>query len=107
MRLLRVIASMDPVTGGPCQGIRNLIPELEKLGVANVVVSFDEPSSNFLRYDHFPVHALGRSKTPWCYHPRLIPWLMENLRRFDGVIVHGLWLFTSHAVRKAAHSLRN
>src|ERR1043165_8259806 len=106
MRLLRVIASMDPVTGGPCQGIRNLIPELAKIGVSNEVVSFDEPSSNFLRHDPFPIHALGRSKTPWCHHPRLIPWLIEYLPRFDAVIVHGLWFFTSHAVHKAVHNLR-
>jgi glycosyltransferase involved in cell wall biosynthesis len=31
---------------------------------------------------------------------------MGNLPRFDAVIVHGLWLFPSHAVRKAARSLR-
>jgi glycosyltransferase involved in cell wall biosynthesis len=107
MRLLRVIASMDPVTGGPCQGIRNLIPELEKIGVSNEVVSFDEPASNFLRHDPFPIHALGRSRGRWCYHPRLIAWLVENLPRFDAVIVHGLWLFSSHAVRSAARRLRN
>jgi len=106
MRLLRVIASMDPASGGPCQGIRNLVPELERLGVANEVVCLDDPASDFLVHDRFPIHALGPSKSRWCYHARLIPWLIENLPRFDAVIVHGLWLFPSHAVRKAARGLR-
>jgi glycosyltransferase involved in cell wall biosynthesis len=105
MRLLRVIASMNPASGGPCQGIRNLIPELEALGISNEVVCLDDPASGFLIHDHFPIHALGKSRGRWCYHARLIPWLIENLPRFDAVIVHGLWLFPSHAVRKATRGL--
>ena len=107
MRLLRVIASMDPASGGPCQGIRNLAPELEKLGVSNEVVCLDDPASGFFAQDRFPIHALGRSTGRWCYHARLIPWLSKNLPRFDSVIVHGLWLFPSHAVRKATRHLRD
>lgn len=81
---------MDPSSGGPCQGIRNSIPELEKLGVQNEVVSLDDPTASFVREDTFPIHLLGPAKNPWAYNPKLIPWLLENLPRFDAVIVHGL-----------------
>lgn len=106
MKLLRVIANMMPSSGGPCQGIRNVIPELEKLGVQNEVVSLDEPTAAYLRSDPFPVHALGAGKGPWCYNARLVPWLMANLQRFDAVIVHGLWLYPSYAVHKAMQQLK-
>jgi glycosyltransferase involved in cell wall biosynthesis len=106
MRLLRVIASMDPASGGPCQGIRNLVPEMERLGISNEVVCVDDPAADFFAHDRFPIHALGPTKSRWCYHARLVPWLVENLPLFDAVIVHGLWLFPSQAVRKAARSLR-
>lgn len=106
MKLLRVIASMDPSYGGPCQGIRNIVPSLEKLGIHNEVVSLDDPSAAFLGTDSFPVHALGPSKGPWKYSAKLAPWLSENLSRFDVVIIHGLWLYYSFATSKAVRNFR-
>ncbi|WP_210487840.1 glycosyltransferase [Rufibacter aurantiacus] len=106
MKILRVIGSMNPASGGPCQGIRNSIPELEKLGVSNEVVCLDVPEASFMGKDEFTIHALGQGKGPWNYSPKLTPWLLENLPRFDAVIVHGLWLHHGYAVRKALNKLR-
>ncbi len=101
MNVLRVIASMNPELGGPCQGIRNSIPELAKLGVRNEVVSLDESDAFFMGKDAFPIHALGKAKGPWAYNKQLIPWLAENFQRFDAIIIHGLWLYHGYAVHKA------
>lgn len=101
MNILRVISSMDPASGGPCQGIRNSIPELAKIGVQNEVVCLDAPSAGFLGKDSFTVHAIGPAKGPWAFSNQLIPWLLNNFDRFDAVIAHGLWLYHSHAVKKA------
>jgi predicted TIM-barrel fold metal-dependent hydrolase len=106
MKILRVIGSMDPAEGGPCQGIRNTIPALEKLGVHNEVVTLDDPHAPFLAKDSFKIHALGPSQGPWRYGSKLIPWLIENLPRFDVVIIHGLWLYYSHAAALAVRRYR-
>jgi len=107
MKLLRIIASMDPERGGPCQGVRNSIPSLERLGVHNVVVSLDHPDAPFLEVDTFAIHALGPGKGAWCYSRKLIPWLKEHVKHFDAVIVHGLWLFPTYAVRKALREVED
>lgn len=101
MKFLRIIANIDPSSGGPCQGIRNSIPEMEKLGVQTEVVSLDDPAASYLGKDAFTVHALGPGKGPWCYSSRLVPWLVENLGRFDIVIVHGLWLYPTYGAHRA------
>jgi glycosyltransferase involved in cell wall biosynthesis len=101
MKVLRIIGSMDPSSGGPCQGIRNAGSELHTLGIDTEVVCLNSPDAAFLGMDPFPVHALGPAKKPWNYAPKLIPWLLENLGRFDVVIVHGLWLYLSYASVKA------
>ncbi|MCU7547502.1 glycosyltransferase [Chitinophagaceae bacterium LB-8] len=106
MKILRVIASMNPETGGPCEGIRNSISELKKLGIHNEVVCLDEPSSSFLGNDAFPIHPLGPKRGPWQYGSKLQPWLLKNLSRFDVVIVHGLWLYHGFAVWDAVQKLR-
>lgn len=96
---------MDPTSGGPCQGIRNSIPDLEKLGIHNEVVCLDDPASAFIAEDNFPVHAVGPRKGPWSYSAQLIPWLLEHLGRFDAVIVEGLWQYHSYAAAKALRIL--
>jgi glycosyltransferase involved in cell wall biosynthesis len=92
---------MDPEKGGVCQAIRTMITGLEESGIHNEVVSLDEPDAGFLKNDKFPVHALGKGKGPWRYNALLIPWLTDNFKRFDAVIVHGIWLYQSYAVNKA------
>ncbi|WP_375444582.1 glycosyltransferase [uncultured Fibrella sp.] len=100
MRILHLIGSMDPKTGGPCQGIRLAAPISEDMSVYREVVCGDEPMSAYLGTDPFPVHALGGMGNPWCYSPELLPWLRKNVHRFDAVITNGLWLYHAQAVRK-------
>ncbi len=102
MKILRIIPSMDPVKGGPCQGIRNSIPELIKIGnTTNEVVCLDSPKSSYLGQDTFKIHALEKGRTILAFSKKLQPWLMENYNRFDVVIVHGLWSYHSYAAIKA------
>lgn len=97
---------MDPRSGGPCQGLRNLIPELSALGISNEVVSLDAPDSPFLGQDPFVIHAIGQGKGPWGYNKALIPWLVEKMPSFDMVVVHGLWLHSSYAAGRASRLLK-
>jgi glycosyltransferase involved in cell wall biosynthesis len=106
MKILRVISSMNPSNGGPCQGIRYSIPELEKQGVSNEVVCLDDPTSSFCSTDPFPITALGKGRGPWQYSGKLGPWLMQHLHRFDVVIVHGLWLYHSFAANRALNHFK-
>lgn len=106
MKILRVIPSMDPSFGGPCQGIRNSSPELELLGWVNEIVCLDDVGAQYLADEKLTIHALGQSQGPWARHPNLIPWLHENLSRFDIVIIHGLWQYASYAVTKVVRQTR-
>jgi glycosyltransferase involved in cell wall biosynthesis len=97
---------MDPVTGGPCQGIRNMVPELNKYGIESEVVCLDPCNAPFLKDDLFTVHALGSSRGYWKYHPTLYSWLISNMLHYDVILVRGLWLFHSFAVTKALLHLK-
>lgn len=98
---------MDPETGGPCQGIRNLIPELSRNGISSEVVCLDNPEAAFLKLDQFPVYALGSYRTPWKYHPKLYSWLLNHLPQYEIILVRGLWLYHSYAVTKAIRELKS
>ncbi|TDT46727.1 glycosyltransferase involved in cell wall biosynthesis [Maribacter spongiicola] len=105
MKILRIIPSMKPEKGGPCQGIRNAIPELINLGITNEVVCLDAATSSYLGQDSFVIHALGEAKTPWQYNKNLLPWLIKNHTKYDAIIIHGLWLYHSHAAIKAFNTI--
>ena len=101
LKTLHVIGSMDPVSGGPCQGLRNSIPSLVENGFNNEVVTFDSPASANPTLDVFPVHRLGPANNAWRYNAQFHPWMLANLPQFNIVLIHGLWLYLSYATWKA------
>jgi glycosyltransferase involved in cell wall biosynthesis len=106
MKVLHVVDSMDPKKGGISRAIQTMAIESAKMGVVTEVVSLDVyqlPLFNSL----FTIHTLGPSKTPWSYSSKLIPWFLENISRFDTIIVHGLWLYHSYAVTAALKRVKN
>lgn len=107
MKILHVIASMNPKTGGVCQAVRTMAKGLEEMDVRNEVVSLDDPEDAFLAIDTLIIHALGPAKGPWAYSDKLKPWLVKNIEDFDSIIVHGLWLYPSYIAAKCLKQIRN
>ena len=92
-RLLHVVASFSPAAGGTSEGIL----KLSQSSAGSVeVVCLDDPAVSYVQGQSFPVHALGPPQGSYRYTPRLRPWLRENLDRFDGVVIHGLWQWHSY-----------
>ena len=106
MKVLRVITSMNPKNGGPCQGIRNSIPFIKNLGVESEVVCLDNQNIEYNTNDDFVIHKIGRGKSSYQYQPLLLKWLKENLKNYEVVIVHGLWQYHNIAVYNAIKSLK-
>ncbi|QCR22595.1 glycosyltransferase [Pontibacter sp. SGAir0037] len=106
MKILHITPSMDLSTGGVCQAVRTMINGLREEQVYNEVICLDSPDAQHLNDCLFPVHALGPGKGPWRYSSKLTKWLVKELPSFDVVIVHGMWLYYSHAAIKAIKILR-
>jgi glycosyltransferase involved in cell wall biosynthesis len=99
-RLLHVVASIAPAAGGTTEGIRRLVQSSE--GAAELAC-LDDPSASYLQRQGMPMHALGPGTGSYWYTPQLQPWLKENLERFDGVVIHGLWQYHSYGSYQAIH----
>lgn len=107
MNVLRVIASMNPESGGPVEGIMNSIAVLKAQGCNQEIVTLDSPYEPWVKTAELPLHAMGirnpryrawKSRLPWLrygYTPHFVPWLKENAKLYDAVIVHGLWNYTA------------
>lgn len=108
MRVLHIISSMNPENGGVCKAVRTMILGLSRLGVINEVVSMDNTDAGFISHDTFKTYAIGKGMSSWSYTSKLIPWLKENIKNYDAVIIHGLWQYHSYATHKVwRHSKTN
>ncbi len=98
MKLLRVIATLDPRHGGPAAGLRAITPELAKLGHETSFLSLDAPDRVAEFRVTASVHALGPARGGYAYSARLQPWLREHAADYDAVFIHGLWQHHGRAV---------
>src|SRR5690348_8372738 len=101
MKILRVIATLDPRHGGPAAGLRAITPELTKLGHETTFVSLDTPERAAQFRVDAPVEGVGPARGGYAYSAKLGPWLRRNASRFDAVFVHGLWQHHGRTVRAA------
>ena len=101
VKILHVLSSADPGVGGPLEGVRQRGIRLQQLGHSVEVVTLDDPNLDFLKLFPLTVHALGPASGSYRYSGRLVPWLKENARRYDAVIVNGLWQYNSFGAWRA------
>jgi len=108
MKLLHVLPTIDPESGGPIEGVRQSGLYLQSCGHSVEVVTLDEPGRAFIQEFPLTVYALGPSWGGYAFNRRLVPWLRANASRFDAVIVDGIWQYncfgTWRALRNSATS---
>jgi len=96
-RLIRVIHSLNPETGGPPQGIRQITPHLNLLGISTLVICLDSPNDPWLEDYNFQILALGPGSKGYGFRFDLLFRLYKATCSADAVIIHGLWQFHSFA----------
>ena len=106
MRLLHVVRTLNPETGGPSESVRMFARAHQRAGNEVEIATLDGPGDGpagdaYRNLVNCPVHACGPARANYFYSPRLDRWLRENRQRFDGVIVNGVWQYHGVAARKA------
>ena len=104
MRILHAIHSLSPEGGGPAEGLRRLAQTALSAKIYDTeVVCLDSPSEAFLASETIPVHPVGPGLGKYGYTRALDRWFGQNLHRFDGVVINGLWQYHAYAAWKACH----
>ena len=101
IRLLHVIHTVNPESGGPIEAVLRISEVLTRCGHSVEVVSLDSPEE-VARYPMpFPARGVGPGTLRYAYTPRLTSWLKANAGRFDVVILHGLWDYSAFGAWRA------
>jgi glycosyltransferase involved in cell wall biosynthesis len=94
MLILQVIHSTSPAAGGPTTVVRELAQTARSSGIYQTeILSLDGPDAPFLQCEGVPMHGVGPGLGKYGFTPRIDRWFKENLSRFDGVVVNGLWQY--------------
>lgn len=95
MRLLQVIASADPRTGGPIEWVLRNADAVAAMGHQTEVLTLDAPGEAWAKGFPLPLTVVGPAMRRYGYTPRLVPWLRAHACDFDVTIVNGLWNYSS------------
>jgi glycosyltransferase involved in cell wall biosynthesis len=101
MKILHVIPSVNPATGGPAEGLKQLCHVYHMGGHEVDVASLDSPE--LIAQYNFParVFALGPGWGLYGYAPRAARWFKENLARYDVVFINCIWQYNTLAAYRA------
>lgn len=102
MKILRLIDTLDPKTGGPAVGLRAITPVLHQLGHQTVIATTDSSENSAVSITGAEVVPLGPARGSYRHCPALRAWLAKNVAEFDAVFVHGLWQSLGRSAHIAA-----
>ena len=93
MKILRLIRSLDPLGGGPAEGVRQITPHLSALGIDTTVASLDSPDVPWLKDQCFNAIGLGPVFGTYGYRRNLRQSIRPLVQECDCAIIHGLWQY--------------
>lgn len=95
MRYLHVIHSLDPRSGGPAEGVKQLSSAARRLKHDVEIVTFETPEKSLDPGIDCPIHYAGPTYLKYGYAPAFADWLRNNVSRFSAVVVNGIWQYHS------------
>jgi glycosyltransferase involved in cell wall biosynthesis len=105
MKILRVIPSIDPLAGGPINGLVNSSIELIKKGHSIDVLCLDDPKSDYVKGFFCNVIAFKGRIGSYGYNPEVKSWLCKYVGDYDVVIIHGVWQYHSYITARVCKKL--
>lgn len=97
MKILHLIASVDPKAGGPIEYARVMAESHAGLGHQSVFVTTDHPESPALQGFPFEVAAVGPAKPRAAAIKKYAKAVAVAAKTADVVVIHGLWHVVSMA----------
>lgn len=97
MKVLQVVSTMNPKSGGVAESVRQISLEMVRLGNAVEFLSTDDPIEDYLASFPLPIEATGPSHANYGFNRRFPEILRTKHDGFDAIIVHGIWQYHSWA----------
>lgn len=101
MRILHVLPSADPKSGGPIEAVRQQAELFAARGHALEVATLDSPELAARWNFPAPLIGLGPCAGGYGYTSKMTRWLSANLPRFNLLVIDGIWQYNALAAYRA------
>lgn len=101
MKILHCIRSVDPVSGGPIEGVRQLAAAGHEFGMVHGVLSLDAPDAACVKECPLATTAVGTNSIGYGYSSLFVPTLRSLAPNYDIVVVNGLWQYQALGTLRA------
>lgn len=102
MKILHVMPTLSPASGGPAEALRQIVRAYPQVGVQAEIACLDESASEWIPNFAAQVHGFGPVRSGYGRSSSLREWLKQNVLRFDGVVAHAMWNYPALAASRAA-----
>jgi len=107
VKILHVLPSLDQNYGGPLRIVLDLSARALSQGLDSTVLGIGPLHVQDHAFPRDRIHSLPLdSPAVYRYSRQLRPWLRQNLGRFDGIVLHGMWLYPNWAVARECWAQR-
>lgn len=103
MRLLHVIHTLNPASGGTAEAVRTFVSHCGDS--SQEVLTLDASTDTWDNALPVRTHCVGPGKTNYGYIRRLPAWLQANLRAYDAAVIHGCWQFHGFSTARIARAM--
>jgi glycosyltransferase involved in cell wall biosynthesis len=112
VRVLEIIASVDPRDGGAIEGLVRQAEARRAFGMVTHIVCLDSPGDRWVGECPVPTFAVGSGRrgqpaspqnwlwTHYGYSSAFVPWLRSHIDNYDVAVVNGLWNYTAFGSRR-------
>lgn len=101
MNILHAIGSLDQKSGGPLRVVLDMSALGIPLGLKSELLGYGPVRIADIPIPSNLIHSLPEEQVAsHLYSPVVRNWCRENLGRFDGVMLHGLWSATNWAISR-------
>ncbi len=95
LKLLHIVTSANPASGGPIEGVKQLGAVNSRAGHSIDVACLTDPGAEVQANFPLKLHSFKKSYLSYCYCPDAVGWLRKNRDEYDAVIVNGMWQYNS------------
>jgi glycosyltransferase involved in cell wall biosynthesis len=100
MKILHVVTDLDPRLGGSVEAARQMAMSMQACGVDIEVLTLVSPREEWMKDWPVKIHAVGSTRSRYCYSKELAPWLRRTHSCYSALIVHGVWRYPSWGVQR-------
>jgi glycosyltransferase involved in cell wall biosynthesis len=100
------VGDIDPGLGGSVEAARQLSIALDRLGHSVETVTLRQPRAEWTAEWAGAVHYAGPASTRYLYSRCFSDWIAGRAGRYDAIVIHGLWRYTSAGAWRALRGHR-